>query len=157
MSRIAGIVLAGVLCCFASLPLFGQSLGAVEDTTPLERPRPVLQVKTQTPSDILQRIVDVVITNGYAIQESDGSSIDATKRDSNESENYDRVIIWLERDFDRPSEIVKVFLIYGRFELLWGNQIETVRIHLTEVEARNRVSDLRAAIYMELIFGGDDE
>ena len=140
---------------------FAQPLGVapLTDPRPLERPTPFAFVDTGDSARILPGIAAVLIDFGYSIQVIEKALIDAKRLDSldpqDDDQDYDRVIVWLERDFDRPLERLNVYLLYGRYEMIWGETTRIFRIMLSEEDEAARVGALRSAIIEYLLFGQD--
>ncbi len=93
---------------------------------PLERPEPLARIKASDPAQVVSAVADILRKFSYQIDRSGAASLDARRFDvPNKPEaeaEYDRVIVWLERDFDRPLDYVNVYFLWGRYELILGRQ-----------------------------------
>ena len=93
---------------------------------PLERPAPLARIKATDPEKVMKAIADILRKFSYQIDRSQAASVDARRFDApnrpNTESEYDRVIVWLERDFDKPLDYVNVFFLWGRYELIWGRE-----------------------------------
>jgi hypothetical protein len=98
-----------VLLVFA-FPVASQQPAPKVDMTPLARPGPLAVIRVQDPATLLAKVADVLRRGGFLLRQTDTRDqfIDATRPDSAPSKNYDRVLVWLERDFQDPSQTVKV-------------------------------------------------
>jgi hypothetical protein len=112
----------------------------------LIKPEPLVILKASDPRELLLKIRNILNGQGFSIIKSDSGSIEANhldRKDDPESD-YDRVIIWLERDLEKPAELIKVYLIWGRYELVWGAERAVKRVILNT--ERIYISELKSAI-----------
>jgi len=115
------------------------------DPNPLKRPTPLVVVKTDDAEALLKSIVDAVKNAGFDITTADfrEAMIEAQKQDNQPSKGYDRVIIWLERDFLDPSKFVKLYFLYGRYESLLGAEKKIYRIKVAESYEEEKVGKFK--------------
>jgi len=117
------------------------------DPTPLERPSAATVARTRDATVLFTAVGKVVTDNGFTILSQDARSgtMAATKSDEGSGENYDKVIVWLERDFQQPSEFVNIYFQYGRFEKIFGRS-EPARIKISTQDEQRRVGQLKQAL-----------
>jgi hypothetical protein len=89
----------------------------------ISRPEALATIKANDPHDLLSRIRDILQNEHFSIIKSNSASIDARHLDNpdNEESAYDRVIIWLERDLNDPLQYIRVYFVWGRYEMILGS------------------------------------
>lgn len=135
------------LCLFTEI-LHAQDIVKV-DPTPLEKPKPFTSFDTQDPSLIFNELIDTVIVYGFTIKKRDREALEfeARKNDPQKEKAEDRILIWLDRDEEKPLEKVHLFFLYGRYEEVWaGNTKDIFRITISEYYEDMRVGKLKEAI-----------
>ncbi len=132
---------------FFSQIAFSQRAAQI-DARPLERSKAMISIKTSDPRDLLVKIGSVLSDNGFQVLLMDVNTgdIDATRADRIGTGNYDRIVIWLERDFTSPGDWVKLFLNYGRYEIVLGKGNKAQRIIIDEQKASARIVTVTKAI-----------
>jgi hypothetical protein len=109
-----------VVCCTVFLQ--AQQPGKAKDPTPFGRPKFLCTFNASDVRGALQKIMGIVADQGFksdGINWSDGE-LSAWRRDSNTSPNQDKILVWLERDFEQPEAKVRLYLLYGRYEQFFG-------------------------------------
>jgi hypothetical protein len=108
------------------------------DPTPLERPIPLSIVKIDIHFILLDVIADTLESYKFDIVRKDEREqlIEAKRLDSPDSKDHDKVLIWLERDFQEPQKYVKIFLQYGRYLEIWSD-VKRIKINPEEENERN--------------------
>jgi hypothetical protein len=116
------------------------------DPTPLERPAPLKTLKTGDAAKLCDAIAKALTDNGFNVtnQDCDIGEFEATKKTTTDGE-FDKVVIWLERDFEKPNDAIKLYFRYGRFETLLGHP-EPVRISTTPADEDRNVGPLKEAL-----------
>ena len=116
------------------------------DPTPLERPVPLKTLKSGDAAKICDAIAKALTDNGFKVtnQDCDVGEFEATKKTSTDGE-FDKVLIWLERDFEKPKDAIKLFFRYGRYETLAGHP-EPVRIQATAADEERNVGALKESL-----------
>lgn len=143
------VVFSVVVAAIAALCLPGstsaQALFA-PDPTPLERPAPLKTLKSGDTAKICDAIAKALTDNGFKVtnQDCDVGDFEGTKKTSTAGE-FDKVLIWLERDFEKPKDAVKLYFRYGRYETLAGHP-EPVRIRTTATDEERNVGALKEAL-----------
>ena len=102
-----------------------------EENSQLERPRPFASFETENPINLLNELMDTVKIYGFNISRINKATLEfeARKNDPQEENAEDRILIWLDRDEEKPLEEVHLFYKYGRFEEVWTrNKKDMVRI-----------------------------
>jgi hypothetical protein len=116
------------------------------DPTPLERPAPLKTLKSGDAAKICDAIGKALTDNGFKVtnQDCDAGEFEATK-ETNAAGESDRVLIWLERDFEKPKDAIKLYFLYGRYETLAGHP-EPVRIVTTAADEVQNVGALKDSL-----------
>src|SRR5512135_3677361 len=80
---------------------WSQTAGPTILKEPLAPPKYLTVIQTDNPATLLKTVSETVKKAGFQIDQLDSREqiLDASKKDGGPSKNYDRVIIWLERDF----------------------------------------------------------
>lgn len=143
-----------VLLLFATVgaarPCAGQAGEFVEvDATPLARLQAVCS-RGDTKADVVKAgISDVLAKEGFQEQGApDARSWDAVRYDAKGAEAHDRVLIWLERDFERPDDTFHVYLLFGRYRPVKVAGEPVSRVKLTPAEEFKRSGSLRRALVL---------
>ncbi len=145
MRVVCSVIIAAIAAlCFPS-PTPAQALFA-PDPTPLERPAPLKTLKSGDTAKICDAIAKALADNGFKVtnQDCDVGEFEAAKKTSTDGE-FDKVLIWLERDFEKPKDAVKLFFRYGRYETLAGHA-DPVRIRTTAADEERNVGALKEAL-----------
>jgi hypothetical protein len=116
------------------------------DPTPLERPAPLKTFKTGDAAKLCDVIVKALTDSNFKVtnQDCDAGEFAAEKKTNRDGE-LDKVVIWLERDFEKPKDAIKLYFRYGRFETLLGHP-EPVRISTTPADEDRNVGPLKDAL-----------
>jgi hypothetical protein len=143
------VVFSVVVAAIAALCLPGRTSAQAlfaPDPTPLERPAPLKTLKSGDTAKICDAIAKALTDNGFKVtnQDCDVGDFEATKKTSTAGE-FDKVLIWLERDFEKPKDAVKLYFRYGRYETLAGHP-EPVRIRTTATDEERNVGALKEAL-----------
>jgi len=115
------------------------------DPNPLERPLPLSIMKIDTNFILLDLIADTLESYKFNIVRRDDKEevLEAKRVDTPDSKDHDKVLIWLERDFQEPQKYVKIFLQYGRYLKIWS---DVKRIKVDPDEETERIGKLKKAI-----------
>jgi hypothetical protein len=137
------IQLTVVLMFFVSLPASGQAL-VVTDPTPLARPSPLTAYEIGDAAKVFSAVSKVLSDNRFKLVRADSSlgELEATRLDQ---DNYDKILLWLERDFARPEKSVRLYFVYGRFEKVVGHG-EAVRVKASPEDEDRRVGAVKQAL-----------
>lgn len=140
----SAIIVAFAGLCFPGLT--GAQALFTPDPTPLERPAPLKTLKSGDAAKICDAISKVLTDNSFKVtsQDCDLGEFEASKK-TNSAGELDKVLIWLERDFEKPKDVTKLYFLYGRFETLAGHA-EPVRIRTTPVDEERNVGTLKEAL-----------
>jgi hypothetical protein len=114
------------------------------DPTPFAAPVPLFVVETADVRYLLSNISVTVNNFGFNITNIDtlGGLIEATRHAQNE---YDNVIIWMDRDLNDPK-YVKVFFLFGRFSGIQDGGSGLRRILIDSVEEEKHVGMLKKSL-----------
>lgn len=117
------LLLLAALVVF-SQPSLSQQPGKPKDPTPLARPKPLCSINGSDLRQTVKILVDVAGKSGFRVDRTDWDSgeIDTTRLDS-DGVSEDRVLLWVERDIRDPNTRFRVFFLYGRFEVFWGENV----------------------------------
>lgn len=115
---------------------------------PVVRPRYLTIIQTGDAEKLLKTISDIVMQGGFRVELLDPreQQLEATRADDVQSKGYDKVTIWLERDFHEPYKYVKLFFFYERYReiLAWKKDFYSVVISPSEEE--ERIGKLRQSL-----------
>jgi hypothetical protein len=139
------IVAALIALCFHGRTPDKQALFKT-DPIPLERPAPLKTLKSGDTAKICDAVAKALTDNGFKVtnQDCDVGEFGGTKKTDAAGES-DKVLIWLERDFEKPKDATKLYFLYGRFETLSGHP-EPVRIRTTAADEEQNVGALKEAL-----------
>jgi hypothetical protein len=116
------------------------------DPTPLERPAPLKTLKTAEAAKLCDAILKALTDNSFKVTNQDCDVGEfAAERKTNRDGELDKVVIWLERDFEKPNNAIKLYFRYGRFETLLGHP-EPVRITTTPADEDHNVGPVKEAL-----------
>jgi len=123
----SGLLVIAVFALSLPVTASGQAIFTT-DPNPLERPAPLKTIKSGDSAKICDAVSKILKSNNFDIkdQDCDLGQFEATRKTGSTGE-FDKVLIWLERDFAKPKDVIKLFFLYGRFETLAGHQ-DPVRI-----------------------------
>jgi hypothetical protein len=112
--------------------------GDQEDLTPFEKPEPLFVVQSADTAQLFKDILGTVNSFGFTITRNNNKEgvIEAFRRTRNE---YDKIIIWMERNFSEPLKYVKVYFSFGRF-------IGPHRIKIDSIEEDKHVGMLKNSL-----------
>jgi hypothetical protein len=115
------------------------------DPTPLARPVPLSIIKVDTNLALLDIIADTLARYKFDLVRRDDREqlIEAKRMDAPDSKDHDKVLIWLEKDFQEPEKYIKIFCQYGRFLKIWD---EVKRVKIDPEEETERIGKLKQAI-----------
>ena len=92
-----------------------------------------------------QKVASIVADQGFksdGINWSDGE-LSASRRDTDGSPNQDKLLVWLERDFEQPQSRVRLYLVYARYEQFFGANGEVTRVKVDSDFESQRVGPLK--------------
>jgi hypothetical protein len=120
------------------------------DNAPFQKPVYFSLIKTKNTNidEVLDSIAGRVIKAGYEViaRNVKEQQIEAEKKDSRNNDSYDRIIVWIERDFEKPNEIIKVYLLCGHFEYILGAESKIYRIKINDIEENQRFNAVKKEI-----------
>jgi hypothetical protein len=137
-----------LLSFVASGCLVAQQPAKPLNPTPLERPSPVATVRTADVILTLHEARDSAVAAGFKVTKLDQGNllIDARRLDRPGAKNYDRVLIWLQRTAQDPLKEVELYLLYGRYEEVWADQLDIYRVVVSDDFEEARIGALRTAL-----------
>jgi hypothetical protein len=106
---------------YCTFPFFITSPARPKDQDLFTRPKSLCTINTTDVRPTFQRVLDIVVSEGFksdGINWSDGE-FSAWRRDG-DSQAQDKIIVWLERDFEQPQSRVHVYILYARYEQFLG-------------------------------------
>lgn len=126
---------------FAAYP----QTAAERDPMPLARPTPMVIIETGEAAKLLNAVSKTIKDQGFEITRliEDDGQIEATRPVSNRTQY--RVLVWLERDFVRPTARVKLYFDYGRYEPVFGFA-DPQRIKVNSMNPVAEVARLKQAL-----------
>jgi hypothetical protein len=131
------------LLLLAPVHLFGQQIRE-PDPTPLEAPKPICTLRLADLDTAIQALSKVFTTGGFSLESaSDETGQILAKKAQGNGEN--RVLLWLERDLNKPTERFRVYFAAGRYEPFFGFQ-NLQRALITDGDFHQRFGSIKAAI-----------
>jgi hypothetical protein len=126
------------------------------DTSPFERPRSICTLQGTTPEEVLLKLKGEAAAEQFTFEEFDSTNgyFSGTRYDRaptgasspTTDDRSDRILVWIERDLARPADRFKVFLMYARFQKVWGARLEMKRVQVSSSYEANRIGALRNRI-----------
>lgn len=115
------------------------------DPTPLERPIPLSIIKVDSNLALLDIIADTLAIYKFDLVRRDDREqvIEAKRMDAANLKDHDKVLIWLEKDFQEPEKYIKIYCQYGRFLKIWD---DVKRVKVDAGEETERIGKLKQAI-----------
>src|SRR5262245_2545738 len=146
MQRSPRVLLLSLLSGWTSLS--AHSPGRHLDPAPLARSEPLVSIDTTKPTELLSKLRSLAVAKGFGIKErKDAEFFFAAQRPDGPTD-YDRILVWLERDAREPQKTVHVHLLYGRFEEMWVSSGRGVhRVQVDDEFIDERIGALKQAIY----------
>src|SRR5262245_26925276 len=137
-----------LLLFYVSSSLAAQQPGRPVDSSPLARPEPLVSIDTAKPAELMGRLRSLAATKGFVVKErKDAEFFFAAQRPDGPTD-YDRILVWLQRDAREPMKTVHVHLLYGRFEEMWVSSGRGVhRVQVDDEFIDERIGALKQAIY----------
>jgi hypothetical protein len=136
-----------LLLC-ASVRLAAQQPGRPLDPAPLARPEPLVSIDTARPAELLGRLRSLAAAKGFGIKERKDAELFFAAQRPDGPTDYDRILVWLERDARDPLKTVHVHLLYGRFEEMWVSSGRGVhRVQVDDEFIDGRIGAFKEAIY----------
>ncbi len=138
------VLLSSITALWVSLAR-SQQPAAPADPTPFVRPTPLCRIESTNPRTVLQKIAESATAEGFTIVQADGSQgyLEATRKSSDLTE---KVMVWIERDYLRPMQSVKVFMMYGPYMKVMGNRTDLTRIKLSESRENELIGKFKSEI-----------
>jgi hypothetical protein len=137
-----------VMCLFLCATVRAQQIAPPILKEPFGRPKYLTIIQTNNASTLLKTISEMVKKEGFKIDQLDikEQQLEATRQDSAPAKNYDKVILWLEKDFQDPDKFVKVYFLYGRFMEILAEEKGVYRVKLTDSAEESRIGKLKQSI-----------
>jgi len=112
-------------------------------TDPLARPRPITVVPAVGVTRLTTEITKILERQKFSTESYDPKRpfFQATRLDGQRS--FDRVIIWAERDFEKPYDFFQIYLMYGRYEAIALSRDKSYRLNVSEQLEERRIGSLR--------------
>jgi|SRR5882724_8828849 len=126
-----------------------QSLEVIEeiDSRPLERPSFMFISKTSKGNLLLDSIERIIMTKGFEVEnrDDDMQEMRVIRKSYLEVDGYEKILLWLERDFKTPDQGIKIYLNYGVYKKIFGKR-EYVRIKVTPETEIENIGDIKKLI-----------
>jgi hypothetical protein len=118
------------------------------DKTPLARPQPLCSRAEQDAAKVMKDLVGLVPKEGFVVKQVNvsGGTLEAWKMDAPTSENSDRVLMWIERDLTMPTNLIHIYLTFGRYMKIVAAPCEICRVVVSDTEEQRRVGSLKQAL-----------
>ena len=153
LTKLTLMCLLVVVCCI--VPIAAQQPGKPKDPTPFARPKPLCTFNASDVHGAFQKLAGIVADQGFksdGINWSDGE-LSASRRDSNTSANQDRILLWLERDFEQPQSKLRLYLLYARYEQFFGSSGDLTRVKADPDFENQQVGQLKQKL-IDFAFNG---
>lgn len=139
-------LLLSIMLLFFNLK--SQEVAPPLNSEPLERLEYLAIIDTGNGEILMKKIQDIVEKNEFTIEKIDlrEALIKAERAAKKKQEGYDRVVIWLERDFQEPSRFIKIFFLGGKFLEIVGATSGIRRVYYGPGEEETRLGKLKREI-----------
>jgi hypothetical protein len=139
---IAAVAAVFLIAKIASAELF--FLGESETTTdPLVRPRPITVVPVVEVSRLTAEIAKILERQRFLTESYDPKLSFFQAKRVDKQGSFDRVLIWAERDFEKPDDFFQIYLMYGRYEVIAMSKDRSYRLKMNEQLEERRIGSLR--------------
>ena len=103
-----------------------------------------------------QKIVAIVTNQGFKSDGVDWSSgqLSAWRSEGESSPNQDKILLWLERDFEQPQSKLRLYLLYGRYEQFFGVSGDLTRVKVDADFENHQIGALRQKLMDFAATGG---
>ena len=133
--------------------LYGKSLSAQAIAPPiiyepLERPKPLVFIQADEPEKLMEKIKETISQYGFTISDIDTQEkyIEAKRSDDPpHSKDYDKIIIWLERDIEKSNKL-RVHFLYGRYMEIRSKTIDIYRVKINQAKEEERIGKLKLSL-----------
>jgi hypothetical protein len=139
------------ICIVATVVLsarpVGQDPAPPRDDAPFERPRSLCTLVNRDATDTFKALLGLLKQHQFEVRRMQTSEgwLEAWRTDEKRPDDSDRLLLWIERDFQRPTEATNLHLKYGRFMKLFG-VTEAVRVKVSDAEETKRIGKLRGQL-----------
>lgn len=91
------------------------------DPRPIERPLVFYFFKTNDATRLLDSVENIIKKAKYEIvnRDENNQQLEA-KRKINQTRDFEKILIWLERDFENPELKLKLYFFYGYYQKVFG-------------------------------------
>jgi len=116
--------------------------------TPLARPETLVSISSDNPVKVLETVRQTISAAGYEIVRIDplAGTLEATRADSGSSKDYDKIVLWLERDLREPTRYINLYLLYGRYEEILAARRDIYRVVVSSAFEAERTAPIRKAL-----------
>ena len=100
----------------------------------LSRPRPLVTLVCARPLDLLMDIQGELQNQGYIVDSISGNylELEAILQVSSNATEYDKFLLWFERDPQQPEERLLLYVLHGKYKSYFGYEEEFQRVEVTE-------------------------
>jgi hypothetical protein len=112
-----------IIVCVGTIVLASCAPAPKLDPTPLVCPNPFLRLASEEPANALATIHERLEGKGFVTENYDANrlSVLMSRRSVSGRDAYDRFLIWVERDRDKPLEYVQIYVMYGKYITVIGS------------------------------------
>jgi hypothetical protein len=154
------LFLAVLYVIFGDAYVDAQAPGKSKDPSPFGRPSALCTMFINhsagtAANSALQKISAIMNSRGFQVDSvnwQDGE-LQASRKDSSDSNDIDRIVVWLERDFQQSDSRLKVYLLYGRFEKFFGST-EPERVVVDTNFSSQHIGAVKQDIVAHCLSGG---
>jgi hypothetical protein len=112
-------------------------------TDPLARPRPITIVPAVEVPRLAAEISKILERQNFSMENYDPRRPFFQAKRLDRQRSFDRVIIWAERDFEKPYDLFQIYLLYGRYEVIAMSNDGSYRLKTSEQVEERRIGNLR--------------
>ena len=141
---VAASLALAIAIVLSAQPGYPQQPAPPRDSTPFERPKPLVTLTSNNPRQTLTDLRTLVERHHFQVSnlDVDGGEFLATRPDNAEPGSSDRILVSLDPVLAQPTSRLRVFFSYARFEAFFGTA-EPVRIRATAPEEQSRIGTLK--------------
>jgi hypothetical protein len=114
---------------------------------PFAKPKPFMVIQTGNARQLLKAISDSTKRFGFTITHDDPTEFQLEAVKACEFPvREDRVLVWLERDIQKPREYIRVYFLFGSFMRILGDNEGFSRVEVSAEAEVQRVGALKKSL-----------
>lgn len=116
------------------------------DNTELKRPEPLFSIESNAGKELMTQISDTLKLFHFENVRKDNRNMIFEFKKNLKEKDFDKIIIWFERDYSFPDKIINVYLLFGRFRYIFSNESKIRRIEVSDNEEDNIIGELKKSL-----------